>query len=89
VALKDFRTHPAFFVIFVVILAPVGAAVVVGALLLFGAPPHLVFAPGRAVMSLLAVCGVQAPNSVGVVSTVAFWWLVFTAVGVAWERRPR
>jgi hypothetical protein len=33
--------------------------------------------------------GVHAPNSVGVVSTVAFWWLVFTAVGVAWERRPR
>jgi hypothetical protein len=81
------RAHPAFFVIFVVIVAPVGAAVLVTALLLFGVPPHLVFAPGRAVMSFLEVCGVRAPNAVGVVSTVTLWWLVFVAVGTAWERR--
>lgn len=83
------RGHPAFFLIFVLVLAPMGAAVVVGALLLFGVRPHLVFAAGHAVMALLKGCGVSAPNSVGVVSTVAFWWLVFVTAGVVWERRPR
>jgi hypothetical protein len=37
--------HPAFFVIFIVIVAPIGAAVVVAALLLFGVQPRFVFAP--------------------------------------------
>ena len=83
------RAHPAFFVIFVFVMAPVGAAVVVGALLLFGVQPHLVFAAGHAVKALLKGCGVNAPNSVGVVSTVALWWLVLVTVGVAWEHRPR
>ncbi len=81
------RAHPAFFVIFVVLVAPVGAAVLVAALLLFGVQPHLVFAPGWAVKSFLQACGVHAPNAVGVAATVVLWWLVFVTVGLAWDRR--
>ena len=81
--------HPAFFVIFIVIVAPIGAAVVVAALLLFGVQPRIVFAPGWAVKSFLEVCGIHAPNAVGVASTVALWWLLFAALGLAWERRRR
>ncbi|HSP16680.1 MAG TPA: hypothetical protein VLV78_18180 [Thermoanaerobaculia bacterium] len=83
------RAHPAFFVIFLAILAPLGAVVVVSALLLFGVQPHLVFAPGWAVKSLLEVCGVRAPNAVGVACTVGLWWLLIVAIGLAWERRGR
>ena len=86
-ALMIHRAHPAFFVIFVAIVAPVGAAVLIGAVLLYGAPPHLVFAPGHAVQSVLEACGVHAPNAVGVVSTVALWWLAIVVAGAAWERR--
>ena len=83
------RARPTFFVIFVLIVAPIGAAVVVAALLLFGVQPRLVFAPGWAVKSFLQVCGIQTPNAVGVASTVALWWLVFVLLGLAWERRRR
>ncbi len=83
------RSHPAYFVFFIVILAPIGAAVVVAALLLFGVRPSLVFAPGWAVKSFLETRGIHAPNAVGVASTVAVWWLVIAALGLAWERRRR
>lgn len=83
------RAHPAFFAIFVLIVAPIGAAVVVAALLLFGVQPRLVFSPGWAVKSFLQACGIHAPNAVGVVSTVALWWLLFVALGLAWERHRR
>jgi hypothetical protein len=81
------RAHPAFFAIFVTLVAPVGAAVVVAVLLLFGVPPRLVFAPGWAVKSFLQARGVHAPNAVGVAATVGLWWLIFVAVGTAWDRR--
>ncbi|MEO8382182.1 MAG: hypothetical protein ABI779_21150 [Acidobacteriota bacterium] len=83
------RAHPAFFVVFVVVVAPLGAVVVVTALLLFGVQPRLVFAPGWALMSLLEACGVHAPHAVGVASTVGLCWLIIVAAGVAWERRKR
>ena len=83
------RAHPAFFAIFVVLLAPVGAVVIVSALLLFGVAPHLVFAPGWALKSFLQAHGVHAPNAVGVASTVGLWWFVIVAIGTLWERRRR
>jgi hypothetical protein len=78
-----------YLAIFLFVLAPIGAAVVVGVLLLFGVAPQLVFAPGRAVMSLLAAPGMHVPKAVGVVSTVGMWWLLIVAAGVAWDRRSR
>ncbi len=80
------RAHPGFFVLFVVLVAPIGAVVVVSALLLFGVHPRVVFAPGWTVMSFLQSFGVRAPNAVGIACTVGLWWLLFVAGGVAWER---
>ena len=57
------RARPAFFAIFVVLVAPVGAAVIVAALLLFGVPPRLVFAPGWAVKGFLEARGAHPPNA--------------------------
>ena len=81
------RAHPLFLWIFLLILAPVGAAVLVTVLLLLGVEPRLVFAPGRAVRSLLELCGLHPANRVAVASTVGFLWAVIAAVGLAWERR--
>ncbi len=83
------RSHPAFFWIFVLVLAPIAAVVVVMALLLFHVPPRLVFAPGWAVKGFLARSGVRAPNAVGVLLTVGLWWLIFVAAGIVRERRRR
>src|SRR5436190_23636981 len=81
------RSHPVYLGIFLVVLAPIGAAVLVTALLLFGVEPSAVFAPGRAVKSLLEACGFHPANRVAVASAVGFYWMVFAAVGLAWERR--
>ena len=81
------RPHQAFFAIFVVLVAPVGAVVLVAVLLLFGVPPPLVFAAGWALKSFLQACGFNPPNAVGVATTVGLWWLIFVAVGAAWDRR--
>jgi hypothetical protein len=81
------RASRAFFVIFMVVVAPVGAAVLITAVLLAGAPARLVFAPGHALMAVLDARGVHPPNAVGVVSTVALWWLAIVALGAAWEWR--
>jgi len=83
------RGHPAFFLLFVLVVAPIGAAVVIAVLLLFGVPPHTVFAPGHAAKALLEARGVHAPNAVGVLTTVGLWWLGFLVLGVLWERRQR
>lgn len=83
------RSHPAFFWIFLLVVTPIAAAVVVMALLLFHVPAHWVFAPGWAVKGFLARCGVRAPNAVGVICTVGLWWLLFVAAGILWERRRR
>jgi len=65
------------------VVAPVGAAVVISVLLLFGVTPHLVFLPGFAVRSKLAALGVHAPNGVGVLVTLAVWWAIIVIVWLA------
>ncbi len=77
------------FLIFVLVVAPIGAAVIVSALLLFGVAPGIVFSPGWAVLSLLRKSGVHAPNAVGVLTTVGSWWLLIVAAGAVWERSRR
>jgi hypothetical protein len=62
------------------VVAPIGAAVLIGALLLFGVEPRLVFLPGHFVRARLAGFGVHAPNAVGVLTTVAVWWAILVAV---------
>ena len=79
--------RPIYRVIFLVVLAPIGAAVIVGTLLLFGVNPHRVFFAGFAVKSWLEALGFHAPNAIGVLTTVFLWWAVIAAVGLAWERR--
>jgi len=81
------RANPVFLAIFLIVLAPVGAAVLVATLLLLGVEPQIVFAPGRAVRSLLELCGFHVANRVAVAGTVVSWWAVFAALGLAWERR--
>jgi hypothetical protein len=83
------RDRPIYRAIFLVVLAPIGAAVTVGTLLLLGVEPHTVFLPGHTVKSWLGAIGFHAPNSVGVLSTVFLWWAVIAAAGLAWERRRR
>jgi multisubunit Na+/H+ antiporter MnhG subunit len=83
------RDHPAYRWIFLLILAPVGAVVVVAALLLFGVKPHTVFAPGWAVMACVKAIGLHPPNAVGVISTVALGWAIIAVIGLAWERIRR
>jgi hypothetical protein len=79
--------HPAYRWIFVLVVAPIGAVVVISALLLFGVKPPTVFAPGRAVQALLAMCGLHPANRVAVASTAIAWWAVIVAVGLAITRR--
>ena len=68
-------------ILFLFVLAPIGAAVWVAMLLLLGVKPHYVFAPGFFVKSLL-----HAPNAAGVIVTVGIWWAIFAALGLLWER---
>jgi len=68
-------------VIALFVVAPIGAAVVISVLLLFGATPHLVFLPGFAVRARLASLGIHAPNAIGVLATLAVWWAIIV---VAW-----
>jgi len=81
--------RPLYRAIFLLVLAPIGAAVLVGALLLFGVEPHAVFLPGHLVKSGLSAVGIHAPNAVGVLTTVFFWWIPIAAAGLAWDRRRR
>jgi formate hydrogenlyase subunit 3/multisubunit Na+/H+ antiporter MnhD subunit len=70
------------------IVAPIGAAVIIGALLLFGVPPQIVFIPGFFVMRQLEALGFTVANPVGVVSTVVFWWaLILMAWSMAHKSR--
>ena len=73
-------TRRVYLWVFLLVVAPIGAVVIVCALLLFGVKPAAVFAAGWAVKSFL-----HAPNAVGVASTVLFWWLLLAALGLAWE----
>lgn len=77
------RARPVYRVIFLLVLAPVGAAVTVAALLLFGVDPHVVFFVGFAVKSGLNRMGLHAPNSVGVLELPRFGGQVSS-----WVKRP-
>ena len=70
-------------VIALLIVAPIGAAVVISALLLFGVPAHTVFLPGFFVKGKLEAFGFHAPNAVGVMATVALWWAIIVLVWLA------
>ena len=84
------RSRQSFFLwIFLVVLAPIGAVVIVSALLLFGVHPQVVFAPGRGIKSLLEDFGFHPAKSVAVASTVFLWWLLFATIGLVRERRAR
>lgn len=76
--------RPIYRAIFVFVLAPIGAAVAVSALLLFGVTPRYVFFPGFLLKSWIKV-----PNPIGVLATLFVWWLVIVAIGLLWERRRR
>lgn len=71
------------------VVAPIGAAVVISVLLLFGVTPHLVFLPGFAVRSKLAALGFHAPNAVGVLVTLVAWWTVIVIVWLIVRRMWR
>lgn len=83
------RDRPVYRVIFLVVVAPIGAVVTVAALLLFGVEPHSVFWFGFVVKSWLRALGLPAPNAVGVLSTVFLWWVVIAVLGLGWERLRR
>jgi len=83
------RAHPLYFWIFLLILAPLGAVVVISALLLFGVTPSVVFASGNVLKSILEACGLHVANRIAVAGTGAFFWAVIVAIGLVWERRGR
>jgi hypothetical protein len=68
------------------LVAPIGAAVIIAALLLFGVDPHLVFLPGFFARSRLEAFGFHAPNAVGVLTTVFVWWAIIVIVWLALRR---
>ena len=68
------------------VVAPIGAAVVISVLLLFGVTPHLVFLPGFAVRTKLAALGFHAPNAVGVLATLIVWWAIIVIVWLVSRR---
>ncbi|MEO6260595.1 MAG: hypothetical protein ABIP63_09595 [Thermoanaerobaculia bacterium] len=83
------NAHPLYRIIFLLVLAPIGAAVTIAALLLFGVEPHAVFFVGFAVRSALNKMGLPSPKSAGVLSTVFVWWVIIVIAGLAWERHRR
>jgi len=68
------------------VVAPIGAAVVISALLLFGVTPHFVFLPGFFVRAKMEALGFHAPNAVGVLTTVVFWWVIIVLIWLAVRR---
>jgi hypothetical protein len=73
-------------VVALLLVAPIGAAVIIAALLLFGVDPHLVFLPGFFVKARLEALGFHAPNAVGVLTTVAVWWAIIVLVWLTLRR---
>ena len=80
------RKQRTFLLIFLLVLAPIGAVVVISALLLFGVRPALVFAPGHAVIAAAKMMGFRAPKPVGVITTGLAWWAAIAVVGWGWEK---
>ena len=81
------RAGRLYLLIFLFVIAPIGAVVVISALLLFGVTPHTVFAPGFAIKSLFDAGGIRVPNRVAVAGTAFCWWAVIAVIGLAWEWR--
>jgi hypothetical protein len=77
------ESSPVLRVVALFVIAPIGAAVVISALLLFGVKPHLVFLPGFFVRARIEALGFHAPNAVGVLTTLAFWWAIIVLVWLA------
>jgi hypothetical protein len=76
----------AYLAIFLFVLAPIGAIVLITALLLFGVEPRLVFAPGRALRAGLEAGGWRVANRVVVAGSGVFWWALLAVAGLLWER---
>lgn len=76
-----------YLLLFLFVVAPIGAVVVISALLLFGVTPHLVFAPGFGIKSLLDAGGLHVPNRIAVAGTGLCWWAVIASIGLIWEWR--
>lgn len=81
--------RPLLALVALLVVAPVGAAVVIAALLLFGVTPHFVFLPGFFVKARLEAFGLHVANAVAVMSTVVFWWAIIVAVWLALRRLLR
>ena len=86
-ASKTRRDRPVYRLIFFFVLAPIAAAVIIMALLLFGVEPRLVFSAGHAMKSWLKSVGIDAPNAIGVLTTIFVWWTPIAILGILWERR--
>jgi hypothetical protein len=71
------------------VLGPALVAVILGALLLFGVSPRLVFFPGHVVLSTLASLGLRLSNRVGVVATGGAWWAVIVTARLVLARLKR
>jgi hypothetical protein len=84
--LRSFAARRMLWAIEALVLAPVLAAVIIGALLLFGVSPRLVFLPGHFVMSTLATLGVRVSNRVGVMATGVAWWAALVTARLALAR---
>jgi hypothetical protein len=82
-------SHTVLGLVALLVVAPVGAAVVIAALLLFGVTPHWVFLPGFFVKSTLAALGLHVPNAVAVLTTVAVWWAIIVLVWLTVRRLLR
>jgi len=72
-----------------VMLTIILAVVIIGVLLLFGMPPRVVFMPGFAVKSWLTSFGIHIPNAVGVLTTVAVFWVIIVGIRFAIARPIR
>jgi hypothetical protein len=83
--MKPAAGHPIVLWIFLFVVAPIGAVVLMSALLLFGVSPHFVFAPGRMLMALLEMCGLHVAVRVAVAGTAVFYWMVIAVVGLGWS----
>jgi hypothetical protein len=73
-------------VVALLLVAPIGAAVIISVLLLFGVEPHLVFLPGFFVKSRIEAFGFHVANRVGVLITVVLWWGIIVSVWLALRR---
>jgi hypothetical protein len=83
-------TSPALLrVVALLIVAPIAAAVLISALLLFGVEPHLVFLPGLFVKARLEAFGFHVPKQVGVLVTEFFWWVIVVSLWLGLRRLLR